>query len=262
MGELEGCGAKIGLYDCCTIITGDCLDVAREVPDESLDLLVVDPPYASGARRESSKTLRGSMVRGEGVSWFEGDNLTTHGLAWFLRANALEWMRVLRPHSHLCCFTDWRMYPIVSAVLESAGLRLVHCLVWDKVHFGMGWQFRNQHEFIVVASKGQPREPARHDVGTVIAVPRRSGLTPHPTEKPEALLETIISTLSVENDVVADFFAGSGTTLVGAARLGRHFFGCDANGVYVDWARERVRNTQPPLFVMQPEQQEIAWEEV
>lgn len=63
----------------------------------------------------------------------------------------------------------------------------------------------------------------------------------YPTQKPEALLERIIEASSRKGDVVADFFCGSGTTLVVAKRLGRPYLGCDSNSKAVDLARRRLK---------------------
>lgn len=216
-----------------------------------VDLIITDPPFASGARRESAKTLRGAMSRAKKAdeNWFEGDNLTTNGLAMLIHLNAIQWTRLLKPNHHSLCFTDWRMYPTVSAAMETGGLRLCGCVIWDKVHFGMGHQFRNQHEFIVVASKGKPRPPARRDVGNVISVPRKRAEY-HPTEKPVELIEILINTLSYENEIIADFFIGSGTTAIAALKLGRHFYGCDINHEYAKLANERIEKTR--LEMAQP----------
>jgi len=233
------------------IVAGDSLEVQAQLPDECLELILTDPPFASGARRESDKTLRGAMSRGDKAdqNWFEGDNLTTIGLAMMIHLNAVQWTRLLKPGCHALVFTDWRMYPTVCAALETGGLRLCGCIIWDKVHFGMGYQFRNQHEFIVLASKGKPRPPARRDVGNVISIPREQAEN-HPTEKPVGLLEILISALTAKGEIVGDFFVGSGSTVVAAIRLGRHFYACDINPDYVQIARQRAAaaKAQPFLF--------------
>jgi len=232
-----------------TIVVGDCLEVMADIQNESVDLIVTDPPFASGARRESARTLRGAMSRANNAGWFEGDNLTTTGLAMLIHLNAIQWTRILGPNRHLLCFTDWRMYPTVSAAIETGGLRLAGCVIWDKVHFGMGHQLRNQHEFIVVASKGVPRKPARHDVGNVIAIPRKRAEL-HPTQKPVSLIEILISTLSFKGEIVADFFIGSGTTAVAALKTGRHFYGCDINPEYVKLANGRIEKARTEMAQM------------
>ncbi len=68
-----------------------------------------------------------------------------------------------------------------------------------------------------------------------------------PTQKPENLLERIILTASDPGDVVADFFCGSGTTLVAAEKLGRKWIGCDSSRLAVNTARKRLVQTQRDL---------------
>ena len=70
--------------------------------------------------------------------------------------------------------------------------------------------------------------------------------TDYPTQKPEALLERIIRASSNEGDLVADFFCGSGTTLVVAKRLKRRWLGCDANPEAVEITRRRLDQMADP----------------
>lgn len=67
--------------------------------------------------------------------------------------------------------------------------------------------------------------------------------TPHPTQKPEELLRRLILASSNEDDLVIDPFSGSGTTIVVAEQLGRHWSGCDLEHDYNKWAIERLENT-------------------
>ena len=62
----------------------------------------------------------------------------------------------------------------------------------------------------------------------------------YPTQKPIALLERIIKTSSNEGDLIADFFSGSGTTGVAAARLGRRFILCDESKEAMEIAKKRI----------------------
>ena len=82
----------------------------------------------------------------------------------------------------------------------------------------------------------------------------QSGVTErlcYPTQKPEALLERIIKASSNENDIVADFFCGSGTTLAVAEKLGRKWIGCDTNEKAVEISKKRIDNIikQKKLFI-------------
>ncbi len=236
-GESEGC-----------IVTGDCLDAMKEMPDGCVDAVVTDWPYSSGTRREGQKGVRKSMNRGTDDSeWFDLDSLTTHGWAWLARSVAREGLRVLRSARHALFFIDWRMYPIACAAIEVGGLRLANVIVWDKMMFGMGACFRNQHEWIIHASSGVGREPSRRDVPNVLSVPAvRNGC--HPTEKPVRLMERLCEPITSISEIILDPFCGSGTTCVAAKKLGRRWIGIDISEDYVRIAKNRVRNTPRPLF--------------
>jgi DNA modification methylase len=194
------------------IIGGDALLEMRDLPAASVDVVLTDPPFSSGTRREASKGLRKSMNREtSGAEWFGSDSLTVNGFAYLMRECALEWHRLLRDGGHALVFIDWRMMPTLAAAIESADLRHAGLLVWNKTYFGMGSTFRNQHELILHFSKGVGREPLRRDVGNVLDfAPIRDGM--HPTEKPVPLLRTLLSVVCPPRGVVLDCFAGSGST--------------------------------------------------
>src|SRR5208337_4999952 len=69
----------------------------------------------------------------------------------------------------------------------------------------------------------------------------------YPTQKPEKLLERIIKASSNENDLVADFFCGSGTTLAVAEKLGRKWIGCDLGRFAIHTSRKRLIGVQREL---------------
>ena len=89
------------------------------------------------------------------------------------------------------------------------------------------------------------REKVRHDVwADIVSIGAKGGSIEnigYPTQKPEALLERIIEASSNEGDVVADFFAGGGTTAAVAQRLGRRFIACDQSRVAVAVTAERLK---------------------
>ncbi len=68
--------------------------------------------------------------------------------------------------------------------------------------------------------------------------------TPHPTQKPEELVRKLVLASSHEKDLVVDPFSGSGTTLVVAEQLNRHWMGCDLNAEYNRWAKGRLENVR------------------
>lgn len=223
-----------------TLYLGDCIEVMGALSDRSVDVVLTDPPYSSGGRRENARSIRKSMTRTvEDADWIRGDAMSTNGFVYLLRLCGIQWRRVLVQGGHAFAFIDWRMSGQLGAALETADLRQHPTLVWDKKNFGMGAIFRNQHEFIVHFTVGTPRDPQRRDVGNVLAFPAvRDG--DHPTEKPEPLLRTLLTVACPPAGVVLDPFAGSGSALFAATSLGHRAIGVEADERYCEVIAKRA----------------------
>jgi len=95
-------------------------------------------------------------------------------------------------------------------------------------------------------SPGVPASTVWSDIQQVYADPRaykkgvKSDITGFPTQKPEKLLERILEISSSKNDIVADFFCGSGTTLAVAEKMGRRWIGCDLGRWAIHTSRKRL----------------------
>lgn len=235
-----------------TLYLGDAAEIVRDL--SGISMVLTDPPYSSGARMDSQKSVRGSMIRSvSDTDWFSHDSMTTWGFSWFMRSLLSDLRQRMTAGAHLYMFTDWRMTPNVYGVLEATGFRVNHCLVWAKPHFGMGWYWRNQHENIVFASNGQPTEMLNHGIGSVLTC---ANITPsarvHPTEKPVGLLVSIID--AVPGELILDPFMGSGAVGEAAIRCGRKFIGCEINPDHFSTACRRIEaaQRQKDLFVHAP----------
>jgi len=235
------------------IVCGDCLEVMKTLPDESVDLTIADPPYSSGARQTNQMRVRDGMNRANKWQgqWFGTDNLSSYGFMFFLRGLALSLFQKSKMGAHFYCFIDWRNYPLLFGSVESAGWRVNNLLVWDKQIFGMGDNYRNQHELIIFASKGKPHECNRKDVSNILRV-KRITVEEHPTEKPIELIEKMVGMSSSVGDFVVDPFIGSGTTAVVCARLRRNYFGIDISPEYCEIAQKRLSNVPERLEVFSP----------
>lgn len=236
-------------------VTLHCGDAREIVPSLSgIELVITDPPYSSGARTDSERQVRGSMLRGmEDPDWFSHDAMTTWGFNWFIRSLFSELRQKMKPSAHAYVFIDWRQTPNLYGMLEACGFRVNQCLVWDKSHFGMGTYWRNQHENIVFASNGMPADMLDRGMGSVLKCPTVSASARvHPTEKPAELLARIIR--AVPGDSVFDPFMGSGATGVAAIRERRSFTGCEINPGHFDTACRRISEelARPRLFVDAP----------
>lgn len=242
-----------------TIDQAEAVGWMRARGDASADAIVTDPPYCSGGFTEAAKAgathqgLRSETVQSGRVEWFGGDNMTTGGLVWLLRAVAVEAERVLTAEGSLCVFCDWRMSILLAPALESAGFRLRNVIVWDKESIGCGTGFRPQHELCLHLTK---RAPKFHDasVGNVI----RSKRVPpkqrtHAAQKPVDMLAQIVRVVAPVGGLVLDPFGGSFAVGEAALREGRRFAGCDKDGRYVVAGRRRLAEVEgvtnaPDLF--------------
>lgn len=221
-----------------TLIHGDW-QIMEQFPDDSVDVVFTDPPYSSGARQTAQMRSRKGLRRDEGPhgKWIGGDNLSAHGFAMMVRLFAVECFRVVRGDGHFFSFIDWRQWPVLHGSIESSGWSARACLVWDKIHFGMGNGFRQQCEFLLHASKGTADNFVRHDLGTVFRC-HRDDADIHPTMKPIGMVTDILS--AVPGDIVLDPFAGSGTTLRAAKDLGRRAIGIEIEERYCEIAAARL----------------------
>jgi site-specific DNA-methyltransferase (adenine-specific) len=221
-----------------TLYLGDCLEILPTL--EKVDAVITDPPYASGTRMDTTRQVRGAMLRSlENADWFSHDAMTTWGFSWFMGGTLSTLRRKLSKGGHLYWFTDWRMTPTVYGMLEAHGYRVNHCLVWAKTHFGMGTYWRNQHENIVFASLGQPLTMLDRGRGSVVTIRNVApSKREHPTEKPIELISSILS--AIPGETVLDPFMGSGTTGVACANLNRKFIGIEIEQKYFDIACKRI----------------------
>jgi site-specific DNA-methyltransferase (adenine-specific) len=226
-----------------TLYLGDCVEVMQTLDAAAVDVVLTDPPYSSGGRRENARALRTSMLRGTSDDdWIRGDAMSTAGFTYLMRLCGMQWRRLLVPGGHVLSFIDWRMCAQLAAALETGDLRQHPTLVWDKEHFGMGAVFRNRHEFIVHFTNGSPAAPQRRDVPNVLAFPpiRRGA---HPTQKPERLLTTLLSVVCPPGGLVLDPFAGSGSTLLSARKRGLRSIGVEADERYAEVIARRLADT-------------------
>jgi site-specific DNA-methyltransferase (adenine-specific) len=218
---------------------GDCVEVLEAIGAQA-NCILTDPPFSSGTRQDAGKSSRGAMVRGAKWSddWFSHDNMGTHGFLFLMR---LLCARLLESTTNSACghfFIDWRMYPNLFGALESSGWIVKNMVVWDKQHFGMGTNYRNQHELIIYAEKGS-FEFKKHNIANVIQS-KKTKCQNHPTEKPVELLAELIQATTAEQDTILDPFSGSGSTLIAARQLKRKAIGIEISERFAESTAKRL----------------------
>jgi site-specific DNA-methyltransferase (adenine-specific) len=229
------------------IYHGDALRVLEWLSDVTLNAVVMDPPYASGARTEAAKSSSGAMLRG--LRWasrpIENDQMTTVGFIWLMREICSSVRPMLVEGGAVLSFIDWRQWPHLMGAVESTNLRVNQMIVWDKMSYGLGNGFRAQHELVMHASKGTPLIESRA-VGNVLAF-RRDLNEDHPSPKPIGLMQKLLEVVTGPGDTILDPFMGSGSSLRAARNLGRNAIGIEIEERYCEIAARRLEQSVLPL---------------
>jgi DNA modification methylase len=229
-------------------ICGDAALSIKEFPAESVDLIIADPPYNLGKDYGNNRDLR---------AWREYEKFTK---TWLTEA-----VRTLKPSGTIYVFMGVRFISNLFLIMEEEfGLVLNGWITWHYTQ-GMGRKrgFSPRHEDILYFTKGdlftfnldEVRIPQKYyrkrnnmsganpgDVWQFSHVHYCSAeREPHPTQKPEALMERMILASSNEGDLVLDPFVGSGTTCRVADALNRRWIGIDLNPEYIEMSQKRVQ---------------------
>jgi adenine-specific DNA-methyltransferase len=254
---------EFGPSESIVVYYGDCLDLLKSIPDESLQLVVTSPPYNIG--KEYEKRLQ---------------------LDLYLRQQAqviAECVRTLSPKGSICWQVgnyvdtgaiiplDTVLYPIFS----SSGLRMRNRIIW---HFEHGLhcsrRFSGRYETIMWFTKSDdyvfnldpvriPQKypgkkyfkgakigqyscnPLGKNPGDLWVIPNVKSnhveKTKHPCQFPVELIERLVLSLTNEADWVLDPFLGTGTTIIAAIRHGRRGIGAETVPEYVELARQRIQ---------------------
>ena len=213
-------------------------DLARLMAGGRADCLWTDPPYGVAYVGKTKEALT-----------IQNDGADSSALVRSAFANALS---VVVDGAPFYCAgpAGARMPAYVQAIID-AGWRLHQELVWAKDAFVLGHSdYHYQHEPIFYGYAPGPGRPGRgdhegsrwfgdHSQSSILAFDRPRRSDEHPTTKPAALVEACLANSTPPRGLVLDLFAGSGTTLIAAERLGRRARGMDIDPRYCRVAIER-----------------------
>ena len=262
------------------IIHGDCLDVMKDIPDNSIDLVITSPPYAQ--RREGTY---GGVNENEYVEWFlpiaaEIRRLIKPSGSFFLN---------IKPHTKNGERSLY-VFDLICSIKRGLDLFFVDEFCWTKNPFMGGYKgrFKNAFEPVYHFTKSHPRsivfnpiacgtptkeESTKRAYRKQCGAPENgSGMTGmntqnmrhikisrpsnviaannvvnqfmpkkgHPATYPEALVDFFIRSFTRDGHLVLDPFVGSGTTAIVAKKLGRDFIGIDSTEKYCAIAKEML----------------------
>jgi site-specific DNA-methyltransferase (adenine-specific) len=269
-GETPGAVVEADNLEALRALPDGCVDLAYADPPfatgEAQRLTSIRTGRGDGVRRGfGGRTYRFEVV--SDLAWADDLPLDEHLEA--LGARLVEIQRVLAPHGSLYLHVDWRTAHHARLLLDGVfgPERFLNEIVWA---YDYGGRHRDRwprkHDTILWYAKGDrwlferdaidrvpylapglvgPEKAARGKLPTdvwwmTIVPPGSAERTGYPTQKPVRLLERIVAASSRPGDLVLDPYAGSGTTGVAAARLGRRWLLVDRNPVAVEIARARL----------------------
>lgn len=223
------------------LIQGNNLDVLQTLPDNSVDLVLTDPPY------NISKPNRFASMNRQSIDFGE----------WDKDADILTWLtlldRIVKKNGSVVIFNAWRNVADIADVLDANGFETKDLIRWVKdnpMPRNRDRRYVADFEQAVWAVKKRGKWTFNRLHDTYDRPLITSGLTPkseksfgnHPTQKPIAVMTELLMRHSNPGDVVLDPFMGSGSTGVASVLSGRDFIGIELDDTYFKLATERIEH--------------------
>lgn len=215
------------------IYHGDCIEILKTFQNNSIDLIITDPPY--------KMTKRGKSCRPNWMPNNMGNNVFDGKLP-----NTKEWMtecyRILKEQTHFYTFCNTNDLENYLSVARECGFLLHNVITMIKdTKMPNRWYLKNC-ELILFFRKGKAKPI--HNMTCrdwfKVTMPQQKNGKLHITQKPLSIIEEFVSNSSNENDIVLDPFSGSGTTGVACNNLNRNFIGIDNDIKNVEIMKNRL----------------------
>ena len=207
---------------------GDCLELMKEIPNGSIDMVLTDPPYGMQLKPQRKKAK------------FHGETIKNDDNLLWVDDFFNEAFRVTGKVSSAIIFCNHHCIAEFITAAKKYGFEVKNLIVWNKGHFGMGGNWRPCHEMILILTKGRFVTHSKK-LRTIIDFKKiHHTKSVHPTEKPIDLIEHLISAPDSNPMLVLDPFMGSGTTGVACKNLNRKFIGIELDENYFNIAKKRI----------------------
>lgn len=251
---------KKGLFEN-RIIEGDCMELFKAIPDDSVDMTFADPPFNL---KKGYKSYKDSLKIKEYISWCEN---------WIS-----EMVRVTKPTGSIFVHNIPKWLTYYAAHLNSIA-DFKHWISWDAPTAPMGKTLQPSHYGILFYAKSAKeqkfyelryphkrerktrylakdyggKKKALHPFGPLVSdvwtdihrMKHNKYRDDHPCQLPLHLLERLILMTSDEGDVVLDPFSGTGTTALASKRLGRRYIGFELDGDYIEITENKLLQEAP-----------------
>lgn len=203
-----------------SITQGDCIQVMREMPANSVDFILTDPPYLVNYRDRDGRTIQNDAK----FDW--------------LKPAMREAYRVLKHNRVAVMFYGWTKVDAFFEAWKAADFLPVGHIVFCKAYSSKSRFLSYRHEQAYLLAKGRPPLPMQ-PLADVMDMPY-SGNKLHPTQKPVAALAPLIRSFTLPGELVLDPFAGSGSSCAAALLTGRKYVGIELDAEYFHQAAARL----------------------
>ena len=258
-----------------TIINSDCIEGMKSLPDNSIDLIIADPPY-NLSKGGDWKWDNSVALAGMGGNWNkvmqEWDNFTFDSYINFTQAWLTEAKRILKPTGSMWIFGTYHNIGIINVICQQLGIEIINEVIWYKRNAFpnlSGRRLTASHETLLWCHKGGKKREYYFDyeyskngdfesdglktpekqMRTVWDIPNnkdRSELQfgKHPTQKPLRILKRMIRLSTKSGDTILTPFAGAGSECVAAKVTGRNYIGFEVDEAYCTIAEERLLHAE------------------
>lgn len=248
-----------------TIIKGDCIEIMRKMPDNSVDVIFADPPYNMqlGSNLFRPDATHVAAVTDEWDKFDSFDAYDNFSLNWLKEAK-----RILKENGTIWVIGSYHNIFRVGYHLQNLKFWILNDIIWVKTNpmpNFKGTRFANAHETLLWCAKSEKAKytfnyesmkafnddiQMRSDwLLPICNGPERlknaAGKKVHTTQKPECLLYRILLASTNPGDIVLDPFFGTGTTGAVAKKLGRRYIGIEKDETYIKYAKKRLTAIRP-----------------
>ena len=223
------------------LINGNAIDFMKTLEDESVDLIITDPPYKitakgcagnSGGMMRTKLTMQGKVFKHNDIKPIE----------YFP-----EFYRLLKDGSHCYVMTNHVNLQEMLNTATECGFHFIKSLIWNKGNKIMGLYYMSQFEYILFFRKGRGKKINKCGTADILNVPNKKtkgedGKNIHDTEKPVELMKILIENSSQEGELVLDPFIGVGAVGMACKELNRNCIGVELDENYYNMAYNRINN--------------------
>lgn len=235
---------RLGKYELNNVYNEDSYKAIKDIPDKSIDLIVTDPPYQidntiAGGRNDfsagGSKTIQNMNTE-----------LSENEIDKSIDYNILnDFVRVMKK-INIYIFCNHKQIPNYLKFFVEKHNCSFDILIWHKPNAMplFNNKYLTDKEYCLYFRKNAYCNPSSYEDASTIYTGniniRDKNLFKHPTIKPLELVKKIIRNSSKENETVADFFLGSGTTAVACKETNRNYIGFELSKKWYDIAVNRL----------------------